>query len=28
MTQVENGKIDFYYFDESGFTLKPCVPYA
>ena len=20
--------IDLYYFDESGFTLEPCVPYA
>ncbi len=20
--------LDFYYFDESGFTLEPCVPYA
>lgn len=22
------GEIDVYYFDESGFTLVPCVPYA
>jgi len=28
MTQSDNGEIDFYYFDESGFTLEPCVPYA
>jgi len=28
MTQADNGEIDFYYFDESGFTLEPCVPYA
>jgi len=26
--QCDNGDIDFYYFDESGFTLEPCVPYA
>jgi len=26
--QCDNGEIDFYYFDESGFTLEPCVPYA
>lgn len=23
-----NGDIDLYFFDESGFTLEPCVPYA
>ena len=28
MEQAEKGEIDFYYFDESGFTLEPCVPYA
>lgn len=22
------GEIDLFYFDESGFTLEPCVPYA
>lgn len=26
--QADKGEIDFYYFDESGFTLEPCVPYA
>lgn len=26
--QAEAGKIDLYYFDEAGFTLDPCVPYA
>lgn len=26
--QAAAGKIDFYYFDEAGFTLDPCVPYA
>ena len=26
--QADRGEIDFYYFDESGFTLEPCVPYA
>lgn len=24
----ENGEIDLYYFDEAGFCLVPCVPYA
>jgi transposase len=24
----EKGTLDLYYFDESGFTLEPCVPYA
>ncbi len=28
MAQADSGEIDFYYFDESGFTLEPCVPYA
>jgi transposase len=28
MHQADKGEIDFYYFDESGFTLEPCVPYA
>ena len=28
MNQADDGEIDFYYFDESGFTLEPCVPYA
>ena len=28
MAQADRGDIDFYYFDESGFTLEPCVPYA
>jgi transposase len=28
MIQADNNEIDFYYFDESGFTLEPCVPYA
>src|SRR6266704_3436366 len=27
-TQEEQGKIDLYYFDESGFTLDPYIPYA
>jgi transposase len=26
--QAEAGEIDLYYFDEAGFTLDPCVPYA
>jgi transposase len=26
--QAEQKQIDLYYFDESGFTLEPCVPYA
>jgi len=26
--EAEAGEIDFYYFDEAGFTLDPCVPYA
>jgi transposase len=28
MVQADKGDIDFYYFDESGFTLEPSVPYA
>jgi len=28
IAQADKGEIDFYYFDESGFTLEPCVPYA
>ena len=28
LDQANEGKIDLYYFDESGFTLEPCVPYA
>lgn len=26
--QSEQKEIDLFYFDESGFTLEPCVPYA
>ena len=26
--QSEAQKIDLFYFDESGFTLEPCIPYA
>ena len=26
--QSMEGSIDLFYFDESGFTLEPCVPYA
>src|SRR2546422_283445 len=26
--QEDQGKIDLYYFDESGFTLEPYIPYA
>ena len=25
---ADSGELDFYYFDESGFTLEPCIPYA
>jgi transposase len=25
--QSQNGEIDLFYFDESGVTLEPCVPY-
>jgi transposase len=28
ITQAEQGKLNLCYFDESGFTLEPCVPYA
>ena len=28
MDQADKGEIDFYYFDEAGFTLEPSVPYA
>jgi len=28
LIQADNGELDFYYFDESGFTLEPCIPYA
>jgi len=28
LNQSDRGDIDFDYFDESGFTLEPCVPYA
>src|SRR5262247_1762833 len=27
-TQDDQGKIDLYYFDESGFALDPSIPYA
>ena len=27
-TQEDTGKIDLYYFDESGCTLEPYIPYA
>lgn len=26
--QEAQGLIDLYYFDQSGFTLEPCIPYA
>lgn len=26
--QARQGQIDLVYFDESGFTLEPCIPYA
>lgn len=26
--RAEKGELDLCYFDESGFTLEPCVPYA
>jgi hypothetical protein len=26
--QANSHQIDLFYFDESGFTLEPCVPYA
>ena len=28
LEQADKGMLNFYYFDESGFTLEPCVPYA
>jgi transposase len=28
ISREDNGEIDLYFFDESGFTLQPCVPYA
>jgi transposase len=28
IAQEENGESDLYFFDESGFTLEPCIPYA
>lgn len=28
MEREARGEIELYYFDESGFTLVPCVPYA
>ena len=28
LEQADKGELNFYYFDESGFTLEPCVPYA
>jgi len=28
ITREDNGEIELYFFDESGFTLQPCVPYA
>jgi len=28
LEKADKGELDFYYFDESGFTLEPCVPYA
>ncbi len=26
--QEDRGRISLYYFDESGFSLEPCIPYA
>jgi len=26
--QADNGDIDLVYYDEAGFTLEPCIPYA
>ena len=26
--QDKNNELDLYYFDESGFSLTPCIPYA
>lgn len=28
IARADNNEIDLVYFDESGFTLEPCVPYA
>lgn len=28
LIQADKGELDFYYFDESGFTLVPCIPDA
>jgi len=28
LEQADKGELNFYYFDESGFTLEPCIPYA
>ena len=28
LEKADKGELNFYYFDESGFTLEPCVPYA
>ena len=28
IVRADNNEIDLVYFDESGFTLEPCVPYA
>lgn len=28
LTKEKQGEINVYYFDESGFNLQPCVPYA
>ena len=28
LDQADKGELNFFYFDESGFTLEPCVPYA
>ena len=28
LNKADKGELDFYYFDESGFTLEPCIPYA
>jgi hypothetical protein len=28
LEQAGNGEIYFYYFDELGFSLEPCIPYA
>ena len=28
LKRADKGELDLFYFDESGFTLEPCVPYA